>query len=63
MRYDFERKGFVLANSDGGRKRKGFKKPLTQEEKELVKEFKEYIDFYKKEGLEDFLDAVDFDLE
>ena len=42
---------------------KDLKKPLTPEEKELVKEFKEYIDFYKKEGLEDFLDAVDFDLE
>ena len=34
-----------------------------EKEKELVEEFKEDVNFYKKEGLEDFLNAVDFDLE
>ena len=47
----------------GEEKEKDLKEPLTQEEKELVQEYKEDIDFYKKEGLEDFLDAVDFDEE
>ena len=42
---------------------KDLKEQLTKKEKELVEEFKEDVNFYKKEGLEDFLYAVDFDLE
>lgn len=39
------------------------KEPLTQEEKELVKEFREEVEEYRKAGMEDFLYAIDFDLE
>jgi hypothetical protein len=47
----------------GEEKEEKLKEPLTQEEKELVKEFREEVEEYRKAGMEDFLYAIDFDLE
>lgn len=63
VRYGFKFKSLVLANCIRGEKEEKLKEPLTQEEKELVKEFREEVEEYRKAGMEDFLYAIDFDLE
>ena len=45
----------------GEEKEEDLARPLTKEEKDEIKDYKEEIAYYKANGLDDLLDAMSFD--